>query len=132
VDTGSNDSVPGVLAALDALGIARGSVEAVFLTHVHLDHAGGAGLLLSKLPAARAIAHPRAVPHLRDPSRLADATRAVYGAERFERLYGTLLPIDPARLVETSDGETFTLGRSELTVLHTPGHALHHQVLYDR
>jgi glyoxylase-like metal-dependent hydrolase (beta-lactamase superfamily II) len=132
VDTGTNDSVPLVLAALADRGLAAEAVDVVFITHVHLDHAGGAGLLMQRLPAARAVAHPRSVPHLRDPSRLIDASRVVYGAERFERLYGTPLAIDAARISETRDGDRLTLGGSELEVLHTPGHALHHHVLYDR
>jgi len=132
IDTGTNASVPLVLAALEELGVARAAVDFVFVTHVHLDHAGGAGLLMRELPSARVVAHPRAVPHLVDPSRLIDATRVVYGPERFERLYGTPLPIDAGRVVETTDGDRLVLGRSELGVLHTPGHALHHHVLVDR
>jgi glyoxylase-like metal-dependent hydrolase (beta-lactamase superfamily II) len=131
IDSGTNASVPLVLAALAELGVPRAAVELVFITHVHLDHAGGAGLLMRELPGARAVAHPRAVPHLIDPSRLIDASRVVYGAERFERLYGTPLPVDAARVVETADGDRLVLGRSELGVLHTPGHALHHHVLVD-
>lgn len=131
VDTGTNDSVAHVLAALEGLGLERSAVDLVFLTHVHLDHAGGAGLMLRELPAARAVAHPRAVPHLVDPSRLAEASRAVYGAEAFARLYGTLLPIDRGRIIETRDGDTVRLGSAALEVLHTPGHALHHHVLHD-
>jgi len=131
VDTGTNHSVPLVLAALDELGLSRSAVDFVFVTHVHMDHAGGAGLLLRELPGARAVAHPRAVPHLVDPSRLIEATRVVYGAERFERLYGAPLPIEASRVVETTDGDLLSLGSSELGVLHTPGHALHHHVLVD-
>jgi len=131
VDTGTNDSVPLVLAALEELGLSRAAVDLVFVTHVHLDHAGGAGLLMRELPAARAVAHPRAVPHLVDPSRLVEASRVVYGRERFERLYGEPLPIDAGRVLETADGDVLWLGRSELGVLHTPGHALHHHVLVD-
>lgn len=132
VDTGTNSSVPHVLAALAALGIARTEVELVFVTHVHLDHAGGAGVLMAQLPNARAVAHPRAVPHLVDPARLIAASREVYGAERFDALYGTPLGIDAARVLTTADGDRLQLGESELLVLHTPGHALHHHVLYDR
>lgn len=131
IDSGTNDSVPLVLAALDELGLPRAAVDLLFLTHVHLDHAGGAGLLMRELPAARAVAHPRAVPHLVDPSRLIEASRVVYGAERFQRLYGEPLPIDAARIIESADGSRVQLGRSELGVLHTPGHALHHHVLVD-
>jgi glyoxylase-like metal-dependent hydrolase (beta-lactamase superfamily II) len=131
VDTGTNDSVAPVLAALEGLGFERSAVDLVFVTHVHLDHAGGAGLMLRELPAARAVAHPRSVPHLVDPSRLAEASRAVYGAELFERLYGTPLPIERGRIIETKDGDRLSLGSAVLEVLHTPGHALHHHVLHD-
>jgi glyoxylase-like metal-dependent hydrolase (beta-lactamase superfamily II) len=131
VDTGTNDSVAHVLAALEGLGLERSAVDLVFITHVHLDHAGGAGLMMQELPAARAVAHPRSVPHLVDPSRLVEASRAVYGAEVFERLYGTPQPIERGRIIETEDGDTLALGSATLAVLHTPGHALHHHVLHD-
>jgi glyoxylase-like metal-dependent hydrolase (beta-lactamase superfamily II) len=131
VDTGTNDSVPLVLAALQTLGLAREAVDLVFITHVHLDHAGGAGVLMRALPHARAVAHPRAVPHLRDPARLIEASRVVYGDTVFDALYGTPLPIEPGRISETHDGERLRLGASEFQVLHTPGHALHHHVLHD-
>ncbi len=131
VDTGTNDSVPLVLAALAERGLAAEAVDLVFITHVHLDHAGGAGSLMQRLPVARAVAHPRSVPHLRDPSRLIDASRVVYGEARFERLYGTPLAIDAERISETRDGDRLMLGGCELAVLHTPGHALHHHVLHD-
>jgi glyoxylase-like metal-dependent hydrolase (beta-lactamase superfamily II) len=103
----------------------------VFITHVHLDHAGGAGRLLEELPNARAVAHPRAVPHLVDPARLVEASRLVYGSARFDELYGVVLPIDASRITSTRDLEQLQLGRSQFQVLHTPGHALHHHVLHD-
>jgi glyoxylase-like metal-dependent hydrolase (beta-lactamase superfamily II) len=77
------------------------------------------------------VVHPRGVAHLVDPSRLANATRAVYGPERFEQLYGTLVPIAAERIVPTHDLDRWALGDSELTILHTPGHALHHQAFFD-
>jgi glyoxylase-like metal-dependent hydrolase (beta-lactamase superfamily II) len=131
IDSGTNSSVPAILAALARLGLAPGDVELLFLTHVHLDHAGGAGLLMQQLPNARAVAHPRAVAHLVDPSRLESATIAVYGQQAYEQLYGKLLPLPRERVSETSDGERLALGGAELRVLHTPGHALHHHVLFD-
>lgn len=131
VDTGANASVPQVLGALQALGLAPDAVDVVFVTHVHLDHAGGAGLLMQALPRARVLAHPRSVPHLCDPSRLIEASKVVYGDALFQQLYGTPLPIDAGRIDSTNDGDRLTLGRSEFHVLHTPGHALHHHVLYD-
>lgn len=131
VDAGANSSVPLVLRALAASGIAPEAVEWLFLTHVHLDHAGGAGLLVEKLPRARVLVHPRGAPHLIDPARLEAATLAVYGRAAYEALYGKLVAIPAERVHATSDGESVTLGTHEFSILHTPGHAMHHQVLFD-
>jgi glyoxylase-like metal-dependent hydrolase (beta-lactamase superfamily II) len=131
VDVGTNNSVPYLLAALAQLGVSRDAVDYVLLTHVHLDHAGGAGRLMGELPHAQAVLHPRGAPHMIDPSRLIAGSRAVYGEERFARLYGELVPIPPARVHVVKDGERITLGERELTFLHTRGHAEHHYVVVD-
>lgn len=131
VDVGSNHSVPQLLAALDVLGIARDAVDYVFLTHVHLDHAGGAGLLIRELPNARAVLHPRGAPHMIDPQKLIAGSKVVYGEERFNRLYGDLIPIPAARVDVVRDGERRRLGGRELELIHTPGHALHHYCVVD-
>jgi glyoxylase-like metal-dependent hydrolase (beta-lactamase superfamily II) len=131
IDTGAKASVPLVLRALAGLALEPEAVDWVFLTHVHLDHAGGAGALLERLPQARVSVHPRGAPHLVNPIRLEAATSAVYGKAVFEKLYGKLVPIPEQRIHATSDGERLTLGGSELSILHTPGHAMHHQVLFD-
>jgi len=131
VDTGANSSVPLVERALAELALTTDAVEWVFLTHVHLDHAGGVGALLTRLPRAQVLVHPRGAPHVIDPTRLEAATIAVYGQQAFEHLYGKLLPVPRERVRETPDGERLALGLSELRILHTPGHALHHQVLFD-
>src|SRR6201993_5583343 len=110
VDVGTNSSVPFLLGALDELGIARAAVDYLLLTHVHLDHAGGAGLLMRELPHARALLHPRGVPHMVDPAKLIAGAQAVYGAERFRRMYGELLPIAPERVRAVADGERIVLG----------------------
>jgi glyoxylase-like metal-dependent hydrolase (beta-lactamase superfamily II) len=132
VDVGTNDSVPYLLAALDVLGIARDAVDYLLLTHVHLDHAGGAGRLMRELPNAVAVLHPRGAPHLIDPGKLIAGSRAVYGDERFRRLYGDIVPIAAERVRVTRDGDTVSLGGRSLEILHTPGHALHHQAFVDR
>ena len=132
VDPGTNDSVPHLLRALEQLGIAPESVDYVFLTHVHLDHAGGAGLLMRCLPKATCVVHPRGAPHLIDPTKLVAGSIAVYGQANFDRLYGTIRPIAPERIVRTAEGARFALGGRELEVLHTPGHALHHCAYLDR
>ena len=131
VDVGTNFSVPYLLAALEALGIERSAVDYLFLTHVHLDHTGGAGRLMQELPKARAVLHPRGAPHMIDPEKLIAGTKAVYGAERFEKLYGNLVPIPAGRVQVVQDGERFRLGGRELELIHTPGHALHHYAVVD-
>ena len=132
VDVGTYDSVPYLLAALQALGIAREAVDYLLLTHVHLDHAGGAGRLMRELPNATAVLHPRGAPHMIDPAKLIAGSRLVYGKERFRRLYGDIEPIPAERVRVTRDGDTLSLAGRELEILHTPGHALHHQVFVDR
>jgi len=132
VDVGTNYSVPYLLAALDTLGIARANVDHVFLTHVHLDHAGGAGLLLNALPNAVAVLHPRGAPHMIDPEKLIAGSKVVYGEERFARLYGDLVPIPADRVRVVQDGEHYDLAGRDLELIHTPGHALHHYAIVDR
>jgi len=131
VDCGTARSVPAMLAALDELGVKREDVDWLLLTHVHLDHAGGAGQLMRALPNAKAIVHPRGALHMVDPRKLIEASIAVYGRELYDRLYGELLPIDPSRVVSTSEGQRIALGGREFEILHTPGHALHHQTFFD-
>ena len=131
VDTGTNASVPRLLAALDATGIARSAVDYVVATHVHLDHAGGAGLLMQSLPNARLVAHPRGARHLVDPVHLIQGATAVYGAEEVERSYGTLQPVPAERVLQTSDGMTLELAGRPLMFLDTPGHAMHHHCIWD-
>lgn len=131
VDTGTNDSVPRVLTALAALGIAPENVDWVMLTHVHLDHAGGAGSLMCALPTARLLVHPRGLRHMIDPTRLWEGTVAVYGPERAYELYGLLVPVPPERIVPATDGLEVLLGERRLRVFDTPGHARHHICLWD-
>lgn len=131
VDCGTAHSVPRLLEALDELGIPRENVDWLLLTHVHLDHAGGAGQLMRALPNARAVLHPRGAPHMIDPRKLIEASIVVYGRENYDRLYGELLPIDSGRVLETREGQRLPLGDRELEIMHTPGHALHHQAFFD-
>ncbi|MFO1428241.1 MAG: MBL fold metallo-hydrolase [Steroidobacteraceae bacterium] len=131
VDTGTSHAAPRILAALAGRGIAPAAVDWLFLTHVHLDHAGGAGQLLRALPNARAVLHPRGAPHLIDPSRLIASSIEVYGSERYAQLYGEILPLDPARVLVTADGQRLELAGRAFEFLHTPGHALHHQAILD-
>ncbi len=131
IDTGPNTAVPLILAALDELQVSADAVRYLFLTHVHLDHAGGAGALMRALPNASCVVHPRGAPHMIDPSKLIDGTRAVYGPELYGKLYGEILPIDRERIVIAQDGQRFALPGRDFECVHTPGHALHHQAIVD-
>lgn len=131
IDCGSLHSVPNMLAALDAAGLPRDAVDYLIATHVHLDHAGGAGALLRELPSARLVVHPRGAPHLVDPAKLIASARQVYGDALFDRAYGGLVPVPSERVVEAADGQVVELAGRPLLLAHTPGHALHHLSVWD-
>lgn len=131
VDTGPNSAVPRLMAALDAAGLAPADVDLVCLTHVHLDHAGGAGELMALLPNAVAVLHPRGAPHMADPAKLESGSRAVYGDEAFDAMYGRIRPIPEARIRVVEDGEEIGLAGRTLRFLHTEGHARHHYCIHD-
>lgn len=124
-------ATPRLLAALAEAGRKPEDVEAVVVTHAHLDHAAGASALMAACPNATLYAHPRAARHLIDPTKLVQSATAVYGAERFARLYGRIDPIDASRVRALADGEMFQVGGDLLRVHHTEGHANHHFVVED-
>lgn len=131
VDTNTAPAVPRLLQALKESGKTPDHVRYVIITHVHLDHAGGAADLLAACPNATLLAHPRAANHVIDPSRLLASTREVYGAATFERVYGHIAPIEAARVQTIADNGTMPLGRRTLHFLHTRGHANHHFCIYE-
>ena len=131
IDTGVNSSVPRVLDALRGKGLRPEQVDYVILTHIHLDHAGGAGLLLSQLPNARLTVHPRGARHMADPSRLVASTIAVYGAEEARRTYGDIVPVPRERIVETAHESSLALNGREFVFFDAPGHARHHVCVLD-
>ena len=131
IDCGVNHSVPHLLAALDGAGLAPKDVDWLILTHVHLDHGGGAGELLRHLPGARLVVHPRGARHMIDPSRLWAGASAVYGEAEMERNYGRLVPVPAERVVEAPDGHAVDLAGRRLICLDTPGHARHHNAIHD-
>jgi len=131
VDCGTNHSVPLLLQALSDAGLAPEAVDWLVLTHAHLDHAGGAGLLMQQLPKAKLVAHPRAAPHMVDPQRLVAGATAVYGEEEFARHYGQLVPVPEERVVVAGDGHVIDLAGRALRCLDTPGHARHHMCIWD-
>lgn len=131
VETGCNASMPRVLSALSKLGIARSAIDYVIPTHVHLDHAGGAGAMMREFPEARLVVHPRGARHMADPSKLIAGTIGVYGEEATYRLYGEILPINSDRIIEAEDGLCVSLGGRQLLCLDVPGHAKHHIAIVD-
>ena len=131
IDTGTSHAVPHVLAALEAQGLSAAQVDYVILTHVHLDHAGGAGQLMARFPNARLTVHPRGARHVADPSRLLAATAAIYGEAQTRRVYGEVLAVPKHRIVETAEGARLRLAGRELLFLDAPGHARHHVVVRD-
>lgn len=131
IDCGTNYSVPRMLAALDNAGLEPEQVDWLILTHVHLDHAGGAGELMTRLPNAQLVSHPRGARHMVDPSMLWAGASAVYGEETMQREYGQLRPVPPERVIESADGHIVDLQGRALVCIETPGHAKHHQAIYD-
>ena len=131
VDTGTTHSLPTLLYALEEKGIGRGDVDWVLTTHVHLDHAGGAGALMRALPNAVAVVHPRGARHMIDPAKLVEGAIAVYGEAEFRRIYGDIVPIPAGRVRTVEDGERIDFHGRALEFIHTPGHALHHYCIVD-
>jgi glyoxylase-like metal-dependent hydrolase (beta-lactamase superfamily II) len=132
VDTANFGIMPQALAALDALELGPQAVDYVALTHIHLDHAGGAGMMMDAFPNARLVVHPRGAPHMAEPSKLMAGVEGVYGRERARKVYGKLIPIAAERIVEAHDNTLLRLGSRELLCIDSPGHARHHIAIVDR
>lgn len=130
VETSASPSIPYLLEGLKNLEIDPSEIHYIIVTHIHLDHAGGAGLLLKQCPNAKVVVHPRGFRHLVDPSRLIAGARVVYGDD-FDRLYDPIYPIPEDRLIVKQDGETLQLENRTLTFYDTPGHAKHHFSIHD-
>ena len=131
VDCGTSHAVPRLLDAAGQAGLGADAIDWLILTHVHLDHAGGAGALLQRLPNARLLVHPRGAPHMIDPARLVAGATAVYGEEEMARSYGDIVPVAAERVMVAGDGYRLSLGGRELLCIDTPGHARHHLCVWD-
>lgn len=131
IETGTFHSLANLLATMAQLGIHDEQVKYVIPTHVHLDHAGGAGAMLRRFKQARLIVHPLGARHMIDPSKLIAGTIGVYGKERFEALYGRIEPIAEERVIVAEDSSSYSLEDRELIFIDTPGHARHHFCIYD-
>jgi glyoxylase-like metal-dependent hydrolase (beta-lactamase superfamily II) len=131
IEVGINSSTPRLMKTLELRGWKPEDVRYVIVTHVHLDHAGGAGSLMQLLPNATLLVHPYGARHMINPAKLEAGSRVVYGDARFERIYGELIPVSVDRVRIMEDGATVTLGNRQLSFMDTPGHARHHFCVHD-
>jgi glyoxylase-like metal-dependent hydrolase (beta-lactamase superfamily II) len=131
VETGSQSSVPVLLAALEKIGVGPEELAGVAVTHIHLDHAGGVGDVARAFPSATVYVHEKGARHLADPARLIDSASRVYGS-LLDSLYGRLDPTPPERLHVLADGEEIVVSADRVLVaVDSPGHAKHHLGLHD-
>ncbi|SFE35465.1 MBL fold metallo-hydrolase [Alteribacillus iranensis] len=131
IDTGPSLSVPYIKESIEFLGRDLTDVRYIIVTHVHLDHAGGAGLLIKDCPNAKVVVHPRGAKHLAHPERLIQGAKAVYGSQ-FDSFFAPVYPVDEDKIMTASHEETISLSKERtLTFLNTPGHANHHFSMVD-
>ncbi len=131
IECGPARSIGNVVAGLRSLGMDPDDLALLVVSHIHLDHAGGAGDIAAAFPGAQIVVSEVGAPHLDDPARLNASAKQVYGP-LFEEVYGPCTPIDQPRIRAVSDGDTLDLGGGRrLEVLYTPGHAKHHIAVHD-
>ncbi|MFC2039361.1 MBL fold metallo-hydrolase, partial [Chloroflexota bacterium] len=131
IETGPAIMVPEILVALRLLDLHERDIRYTILTHLHLDHAGGAGQLARELPNTKIVVHQRGAGHLIDPRKLIEGTQRAFGAD-FEKEHGAIVPIASEQVLSVQGGETLDLGGRQLELVYTPGHAAHHLVILDR
>ncbi len=132
IETGSNHSTGRILEVLEKRGWDKAAVSHVIVTHVHLDHAGGAGKLMQALPRASLVVHPFGARHMIDPAKLEAGTRAVYGDKLYGEMYGALIPVPENRVITMQDGDELSVGERRLRFVDSPGHARHHFCVWDQ
>lgn len=131
VEVSTSHAVPKILKKLKSLNISKEDVKYLFITHIHLDHASGAGTLIKELPNAKLVVQPSGSKHMVDPSKLIMGANAVYGKDVVQKDYGQINAIPLHRIIECKDGQVFKVGKRELTTIYTPGHARHHISIFD-
>ena len=130
IEVGPSATLHHLTAALEEMGI--DDLATIVVTHIHIDHAGGAGQIAHHFPNARIGVHSRGARHLSDPTRLWSSAVQVFGEEWLTSKWGPMVPIDPDRLLVLDDGDRVPLGGGrELEALYTPGHAKHHITYYE-
>ena len=132
IESGPSSTVQNLLSGLEELNVKTEDVAYVAVSHIHLDHGGGAGILLKHLPRAKLIVHPRGAPHMVNPEKLWNQATQVLG-ERITRIYGRPEPVPQERIITAADGMVIDLGDDvKLKVVETLGHASHHLSYYDK
>ena len=130
IETGPSSTLPALLDGLREAEIDLDWVTTILVTHIHLDHSGGAGKLLRQVPNATVRVHPVGMPHLVDPTRLLASATRIYG-DQMDALWGEVVPLPAERVVPLADGERIPVGAGEVTAVFTPGHASHHVTYWD-
>lgn len=131
-DTGTSLSLSNAKSVLKEYGLSNEDVQYVIPTHVHLDHAGGAGAMMREFPRAELVVHPRGARHMIDPARLWQGTVGVYGEEHARELYGEIVPVPEDRIIIAEDNMVIDFQGRELLFIDTPGHARHHFCVIDQ
>ncbi len=132
IETSTNYSFDKVKKYLSDFGVSNDDVKAVIVTHVHLDHAGGAGKLMEYYASAKLYVHPRGAKHMIDPSKLIQSVKQVYGEENYHKMYGEIIPVERQRVVEVENGSDITIGTKTIEFYHSPGHAKHHIIAFEK
>ena len=130
IETGPTSTLPALRAGIQAAGFDPARVTRIFVSHIHLDHSGGAGALVREYPEVQVFVHPVGAPHLIDPSRLVSSAARLYG-DRMDTLWGEVVPVPEDRVVPLTDGETVEAAGHVLSALFTPGHASHHVAYWE-
>lgn len=131
IETGTSYTADGIDEALRSLGLGDETVKYIIPTHVHLDHAGGAGVLIKKYHKSRLVIHPRGARHMVNPDKLIAGSKAVYGEKRFTQFYGEIVPVSKDRILVMKDKDKLYLKKRVLEFRDTPGHADHHFCIWD-
>jgi glyoxylase-like metal-dependent hydrolase (beta-lactamase superfamily II) len=130
IETGPTCSIPNLLSGLDEIGVKNDDVNYIIISHIHIDHGGGAGTLMQHLPNAKLVVHPRGAPHIIHPEKLWEQSLQVLG--EVATAYGKIEPAPENRVITPPDGTIFDLGGSvQVKVLETLGHASHHLAYFD-
>jgi len=129
IEPGPAALVPRIQEAMKKLGMK--DLAYIIPTHIHVDHAGGAGKLAQLFPEAKVLVHPAGLKHAVDPSKLIESTKTVFGPD-FEAGFGPILPVPESQIKSVADGEIIKVGGRELQIIYAPGHAPHHIAIFDR